>query len=255
MQLWQAVLLGVVQGFTEFIPVSSSGHLILVEQWLGGVGTQAFDLALHLGTLLALLVYFRRDWLGLITGSQPPRLGWYIGLATLPAIVAGVALSGLAEDTFRSAQLVAVNLIWVGILMLVIDRKARQRELADIQPRDSLSIGAAQALALIPGVSRSGITITAGLGLGLSRTAATRFSFLISAPIIAVAVAKVLLEGESLRQMAAEPLLFIVGGAAAAVSGYAAIRFMINFLSRIGLAPFAYYRLALGAFLLAITWL
>ena len=245
----QAIVLGVIQGLTEFLPVSSSGHLILFGGWLQTGSDLGFDLALHVGTLLALVGYFRRDFVELATGLfRGQRLSWYLALATVPAVVAGILLQDAAQSAFRSFGLVAFNLIWVAIAMLAVENYAsRKKTLKDFSLSSSLGVGVAQALALAPGVSRSGITISAGLAQGFTYEAATRFSFLLSAPVIAGAIAKVLLsDGVSLKA----PAVLGVGVLASFISGYIAIRFMLKFLSRYGLKPFAYYRIALGAIIL-----
>ena len=253
MQIIQAIILGIIQGLTEFIPVSSSGHLILFEEWLGFEGSLTFDLALHVGTLLALVIYFRGDIAGLAKGILRPRenkISWLIVMATIPAVIAGVLLESTVASAFRSPRLVAFNLILVAMVMLVVDRVAEKRsELNTISVQHAAGMGLAQVLALVPGVSRSGSTITAGLATGLTYSAATRFSFLMSVPVIAGAIVKVLLK-DGLQQVASQPLISVVGITAAAVSGYLAIRFMLSFLTRFGLAPFAYYRIALGALVL-----
>lgn len=255
MELVKAFIMGLVQGLTEFIPVSSSGHLILFDKWLGFNGGLTFDLALHIGTLLALFLFFGRDFYNLATGIfRPGKDRWLalmIILGTIPGVIAGVLLESYAETVFRSVQLVAVNLMLVAVLMLVIDKFSKKDlKIESITPKRALLIGAAQALALIPGVSRSGITIVAGLAAGFDRVTATRFSFLLSAPIITGATLKVLLDGDSFQQIGSEPALFLVGIVASFISGYVAIGFLLKYLANHGLAVFAYYRLALGAFIL-----
>jgi undecaprenyl-diphosphatase len=178
-------------------------------------------------------------------------LGLLLAVATVPAVVAGVLVQPYAETVFRSTQLVAINLIWVGILMLVVDRLVGERSgLAGIRLPQALVIGFAQAAALVPGVSRSGATITAGRALGLDRVSATRFSFLLSAPVITGATLKLVLQDSTLRDMATAPLLYVAGIAAAFVAGYLAIRFMLSYLSRHGLAPFAIYRIVVGVLII-----
>lgn len=255
MQLLQAFILGLVQGLTEFIPVSSSGHLILFDHWLGFKGGLTFDIALNIGTLIALYLFFWRDFYQLITGIFRPgkdrRLALLIILGTIPAVIAGVFLESYAETAFRSVRLVAINLMIVAVLMLVVDKFAKRNlTIDDATPKKALLVGLAQAIALVPGVSRSGITIVAGLSAGFDRVAATRFSFLLSGPIILGATLKVLADGESLSQVAMQPALFIVGIVASFISGYFAIGFLLKYLARRGLAVFAYYRLALGAIIL-----
>lgn len=258
MEVVKAIILGLVQGLTEFIPVSSSGHLLLVGQWLHfSRSGLAFDTVLDIGTLLALVLYFWRDFwsmaVDLIQGGDKRRLAIYIVIATIPAVIVGVLIQQVAETALRSTTLVAINLIWVGIVMLVVDRWAVQRRtLADMELSPAVLIGLAQALALVPGVSRSGATITAGRALGLDRVAATRFSFLLSAPIITGATLKVLIKGSTLHDIAGAPLLYGVAILAAFVSGFAAIKFLIKYLSRHGLAPFAIYRIIIGILILVV---
>lgn len=257
MELIQAIILGIVQGLTEFIPVSSSGHLILMDKWLGFSGAGlTFDVALHIGTFAALLLFFGKDFLALAKSifikDKNTKLAWLLVLGTIPAVVVGVLLQDLVETVFRSTNLVAFNLIWVGVLMLAVDRVAkRNQEISSLTPTKSLGIGAAQALALVPGVSRSGITITAGLLQGLDRVSATRFSFLLSAPAIAGATLKVIISDGG--QIASEPALFAAGIIASAVSGYLAIKFLISYLGKHGLGVFAYYRISLGTLILAMS--
>lgn len=258
MQLLYAIILGITQGLTEFIPVSSSGHLIVVGHFLNfRYSGLAFDTALDVGTLLALYIFFARDFweLGrdLILGGPKRRLALFIVAATVPGVIAGVLIQDLAETVFRSSQLVAINLIWVGIVMWQVDKWSRRnRGFEGITLPRALTVGVAQALALVPGVSRSGITITAGRALGFDRVTATRFSFYLSAPIITGATLKMLLSDQSMAQMAAAPWLYVAGILASLVSGYLAIKFLLNFLSRHSLAVFAYYRIAVGILILVI---
>lgn len=256
MQLVDALILGLTQGLTEFIPVSSSGHLIVVGHFLQfQYSGLAFDVALDIGTLAALFLFFARDFyeLGhdLIKGGPKRRLAIYLALATVPAVIAGVLLQHAAETVFRDVRLVAVNLIWVGVLMFIVDRLCRQdKDLTQITLPKAVMVGVAQALALIPGVSRSGITITAGRAFGFNRVAATRFSFLLSAPIITGATLKVLMEPEAINEMSAVPMVYVVGILGALISGYLSIKFLLRFLSRHGLGVFAIYRVALGSIIL-----
>lgn len=258
MQVFLALLIGIIQGLTEFIPVSSSGHLILADQWLNfEYGGLAFDIALNIGTLAALYIFFRRDihdlMVGLVRKTEHSRLSWLIALACIPAVVAGVMLESAAESTFRSDQLVAFNLIVVAFVMLAADRLGKKNlTMKDIGIGRALGIGFAQALALVPGVSRSGITISAGFLAGLDGKTATRFSFLLSGPIIAGATGKVLLKPENLNQMTSEPAIYGAGILGAFASGYLAIRFMLRYLANHGLAIFAYYRIVLGVLILIV---
>ena len=255
MNVFQAVILGLVQGLTEFIPVSSSGHLVLLHDVLGLTeGGLAFDVALHFGTLMALIIYFHKDILLLINGlfgrNEYQRLAWLLVLATIPAAVAGFMLEDAAETAFRSTVLVAVNLILVALLMLWAERFARRYQrkthVKHTSLKQALAVGVAQAAALVPGVSRSGSTITVGLFMGLDRVAATRFSFLLGIPIMIGAVTKVLVIDSSLQQVGTDTDIFIVGILTALLSGLLAIRFLLRYLAHHTLAVFAYYRIALG---------
>ncbi len=258
MNLLQAIILGLTQGLTEFIPVSSSGHLILVGHLLGISGSLFnFDVALDIGTLAALILFFWQDFLelavALFVKSEKTRLAWLLALATIPGVAAGVLLQKLVETKFQSDSLVAVNLIVVAVVMLMADQLGRKHDdLSKMTASKSVIIGLAQALALVPGVSRSGITISAGLFEGFDRVSATKFSFWLSAPIIAGATAKVLLKHSTLVDMHSHVGLYLAGILAAAVSGYLAIKFLISYLGRHGLAVFAYYRLAVGALILGL---
>lgn len=261
MSIIDALILGIVQGLTEFIPVSSSGHLVLFHEWLGvAENGLAFDVALHFGTLLALLIYFHKDILSLVKAlfvrSAQTRLAWLLAVATIPAVIGGVLLEDLAESTFRSTTLVAVNLIVVALLMLAAERYAAgqktRTKLVDTKPKQALSVGVAQALAIIPGVSRSGATITTGIFMGFDRVSATRFSFLLGIPIMVGAITKVMLDG-GLQTVQNELSLFAVGVFTAFVSGLVAITFLLKYLAKHTLNVFAYYRIGLGLVVLLLT--
>jgi undecaprenyl-diphosphatase len=259
MTIWQAAVLGLVQGLTEFLPISSSGHLELFRQILGWRGFDlAFDVALHWGTLLAVLVYFRKDWLelvrGVTAGIRERRANTQTALAaklivgSIPAAVAGVLIEDLAETVFRSPWVIVTMLAVVGVMLLVADRSARPGP-ADQIPgwRATLIIGMAQAVALVPGTSRSGITMLAGISTGLSRASAARFSFLLAAPIIFGAGLFKL--GDALQS----PVLpLAVGFVTAALSGGVAIAFLLRYLTRGSFAPFAFYRIGLAVVVAAV---
>ena len=278
----QAVVLGIVQGLTEFMPISSSAHLIIVP-WLFNWNDPAltsltFDVALHLGTLLAVLVFFAGDWISLVRawvlsirewkiGDDPQRrLAWFIVIGTIPGGIAGIlgekAIEGLFHQPgvpiLRSAMLVmAVIIAVLGALLFLADRLARHLQSLDtITFKETLLIGLAQALAIFPGVSRSGSTISAGLALGLKRDSAAKFSFLLSAPIIAGAGLKSLWDIYKGLKVGAIPhsdlLLFPIGFVVAALSGYLCIRFLMNYLQKHPVDVFVYYRWAL-AVLIAIV--
>jgi undecaprenyl-diphosphatase len=277
MTLLQAIVLGAVQGLTEFVPVSSSAHLILVP-WLFSWPAPglAFDVALHLGTLLAVLAYFWRDLLAMLAAGlrslatrrlddPQARLAWVIALGTIPAVIAGALFDDALEAFFHDPNggpgtlpilLIALLLGALGLVLWLAERLARHvRGLDSIGWRDGLLIGLAQALALLPGVSRSGSTLTAGLALGLRRDDAARFSFLLSVPIIIGAGAKKLFDVAQAGGFEQEPLLFAAGVLTAAVVGYLSIHFLLRFLRRDSADVFAYYRWVLAAALVALALL
>jgi undecaprenyl-diphosphatase len=268
----QALVMGVVQGLTEFLPVSSSGHLIIVPFLFGWndafITSLEFSVMLHLGTLVALLVYFRNDWLRLVPAGlaavrdrsfhddEDRRLAWLLVASTVPAAVIGVLFGDLLETTFRSVGLVAVTLVVGGVILLFADRfGAKSRGVEDVTFPIAIGIGAAQALALIPGISRSGISISAARMVGLDRESAARFAFLMATPITAGAglfEARKLLAGESGLQFDVLPL--VVGMVAALISGLIAIRFMLSYLRSQSLDVFVWYRFVLAAIVL-VVWL
>lgn len=252
MTILQAAVLGAVQGITEFLPISSTAHLYLVP-WLLGWPEHSltFDVALHMGTLVAVTAVFWRDLLelalaALTEGLRTPtgRLGWAIAVATVPAAVAGLLLENAVETVFRSPLVMAASLAVLGVVLWQVDRQARgRRALAQAGFADVLYVGLAQPLALVPGVSRSGITMTAGLLAGLDREAAARISFLLSFPtILGAGVLKLREVGSG----AADPA-FWTGIAVSAVTGYLAIRYLLAYLRRGSYSVFAAYRVALAA--------
>jgi undecaprenyl-diphosphatase len=268
-QIFQALVMGIVQGLTEFLPISSSGHLILVP-WLFGwtdslIESLAFSVVLHGGTLAALLVYFRDDWrrlipAGLVTvrdrsfGDDPDRrLAWLLVASTAPAAVAALLFDDVIEATVREAGLVAVMLVIGAAILWVADRWGPRTHTIDrLTFRGAIGIGAAQALALVPGVSRSGISMSAALFAGLDRADAARYSFLMATPITAMAVAY-----ESLKLLrgevgGAEPVTLIVGVLASFVSGILAISFLLRYLRTRSFNIFVAYRLVLAAVILVV---
>jgi len=261
----QAIVLGSVQGFTEFLPISSSAHLILVPWFLGWQDQGlTFDVVLHAGTLLAILAYFWQDWYGMLRGLlswkwKPPaggeaagsRLFFYVTCATIPAALAGFFAEKMVETTLRSPFVLSFTMIGVAVLLWVAEKTARlEKGLSEVSLADALSIGTAQALALIPGTSRSGITITTGLFLGFTRETAARFSFLLSAPIIAGAGLKKALELRHEGILHTEQLPLLLGFLASLSIGYLTIRFLMNFLQRNSLFIFICYRILLGMLIL-----
>jgi len=261
----QIIVLAVLQGVTEFLPVSSSAHLILVpvltaweDQGLG------FDIAVHAGTLLAVVVYFRHDLVQMATEwgrslltrqvTPPARLAWGVLLATIPVGLAGITLKGFIEVHLRSPLLIAVGLIAFGLLLGWADwRRRGELDVYSLSWMGMLLIGCAQALALFPGTSRSGITITAALLLGLSREAAARFSFLLSIPVIFLAGGLQLLD----LIRSADPTdwnAILFGILLSAFSAFVCIHYFMAFIRRIGMQPFVVYRIVLGVILIAVFW-
>ena len=261
LSVFEAIVLGIVQGLTEFLPISSSGHLRIVPAFFGwddpGAG---FTAVIQMGTMAAVLLYFREDlwnitrmWLRSLRDPEvrsetDARLGWYLIIGTLPIIVFGFLLKDPIENEFRSLELIGSTLIVLGLILLAADRLGRkEREVEQITLRDGVAMGFAQSLALIPGVSRSGATITAGLFLGLNRAAAARFSFLLSVPAV------VLSGGYELRHFVdgsstggAGTFDLIVATVAAFISGYASIAFLLKFLVTHTFDIFVLYRVGLG---------
>jgi len=265
--LIEAIVLGIVQGLTEFLPISSTGHLRIVPALLGWDDPgAAFTAVTQLGTVLAVLVFFRRDlwtvaraWLASLRepsrrGSLDARMGWYLIVGTIPISIFGLAFEGPIENGARSLYLVGVVLVVFAFVMLAADRfSSRDRGQEDVTLRDGLVVGCAQALALVPGVSRAGATITAGLFLGLNRTAAARFSFLLSVPAVVLSGVfqlEAMLAGEEggvgLTATAVATLV-------AFAFGYASIAFLLRFLERHGLGVFVGYRIVLGVTVLALV--
>lgn len=264
----QLVVLALIQGLTEFLPISSSAHLILPSQILGWPDQGlAFDVAVHVGTLAAVMLAFRRDigfilsgWFGQFAGSGPlasrqtesSRLGWLVLLATLPAVIVGGLFNDLIEVSLRSSLVIATTTLGFGVLLWWADIKgARNRELATLTFKAALFIGMFQAVALIPGTSRSGITITAALLLGFERMSAARFSFLLSIPLIIAAGA---LKGVELAQTGTDAAIndVVIGALLSFAAALVCIKLFLKALDRIGMWPFVVYRLVLGVALLVL---
>jgi undecaprenyl-diphosphatase len=261
MEWIQPLILALIQGITEFLPVSSQAHLVLYSLFTGtayqGID---FDIIMHAGSLVAVVAYFRReifsmvrDWTGALFGkgrTDDSRLAWWIIIGTLPAGILGLLLKDYAEEMLRSPLIMGAALIGFGLLLGWADwKRTGVRDENSLTLRDVLVIGFAQALALIPGTSRSGITITAALMLGLNREAASRFSFLLSIPIIAAASLMGVRDLTSSGIQADIPVL-LMSFAAAVLSTYACIHYFLAFIRRIGMQPFVVYRLILGAVLI-----
>ncbi len=265
MGMIQLIVLAVVQGLTEFLPISSSGHLVLVPSIFGWTDQGlAFDVAVHFGSLIAVCVFFRHDIAALLRGVQTilsghvkadnARMVWYLGFGTIPAAIAGLQFAGWIADNLRDPKIVIVTLTAYGILMALADRFASsERNITDVRMRDALVIGFAQALALIPGTSRSGITITTGRFLGIARQDAARFSFLLSVPVILLATVYegvIMVTGDA--PVAWGNLAF--AALISAIVAYLSIEFFMRVVSAIGLLPFAIYRVLLAGVIIYVLY-
>ena len=265
---WQAAILGVLQGLTEFLPISSSAHLILLPWMLGwpplGI---LFDVVIHGGTLLAVLIYFREDWKDVIDEilmRLRGRVLWRgsgslvdaLIVGTIPAVLVALALRDWIEQYARVPKVTIVTLAVFGLLLLWADRRRGTRTVSDVTLRDALLVGCAQSLALVPGVSRSGITITAALLLGFSRRESARFSFLLATPIIALGALDgglLLVTGEGGGELHASAVL--AGVLVSFVVGYLCIKYFLQFLRHRSFLPFVVYRLGLAAVILALVYM
>jgi len=251
----EAILLGIVQGLTEFLPVSSTAHLILFPWffgWSGVVDTLTFDIALHTGTLTALLFYFWRDWTALFLKRK--KIFGMIVLASIPAGVAGFFLNDVAEKYLRNPFLISMMLVAVGIIMLASEKAKKYKDIEKTGLKDAIIIGIAQAIAIIPGVSRSGITISAGLSRGLKREESARFSFLLSTPIIAGATMLHLKKLFSAQENY-DLQLFALGLITSSLTGFLTIKFLLNFLKKYPLHVFVFYRFLLAIVIIINIWL
>lgn len=264
METFQIIVLALIQGLTEYLPISSSAHLILPSQILGWPDQGlAFDVAVHGGSLLAVTTYFHRDLRAIATGtltqcvqrqSNPEgRLGFYLMFATIPVGLAGLLLDDFIETHLRSTFVIATTTIVFGLLLALADKTgARNLGMAQLTLRITLVIGFAQALALIPGTSRSGITITAALAMGLDRESAARFSFLLAVPVI------ILSGGYKALQLASEASVawqeIALGFLVSAITAFACIHFFLALVKKIGMMPFVWYRMILGLVLFGLIF-
>ena len=268
MSLGQAIVLGIVQGLTEFLPISSSGHLRIVPAFLGWEDPgAAFTAVIQLGTMAAVLLYFRRDlvriaaaWLASLRdparrSELDARLGWYLILATIPIAVFGLAFKHQIENGARDLYLIGVMLVVFGLVLLAAEALSRrERDIATITRRDAVVVGLAQALALVPGVSRSGATISAGLLLGFDRVSAARFSFLLSVPAVVLSglfELRGVIDGSAEGAVGAGPTA--VATVLAFLTGYASIAFLLRFLTTHSTFVFVGYRVVLGGAVLALV--
>ena len=262
MDTLQIIFLAIIQGLTEFLPVSSSAHLILPSALLGWQDQGlAFDVAVHVGSLIAVISYFRKDivqltgcWLGSFMGAgvtPESRLGWHIILATIPAGLAGLLFDDFIEANLRSIAVIAATTIVFGVLLGFADIwGSRSKSLQQFTWRTALLVGLAQALALIPGTSRSGITITAALALGFDRKSAARFSFLLAIPVIVLSGGY---KATQLSQLEQVPWIDIaMGTVLSGIAAYLCIHTFLAVINRIGMMPFVIYRLLLGAVLIGV---
>jgi undecaprenyl-diphosphatase len=270
MPLIQVVILAIVQGLTEFLPVSSTAHLFLVSTLLGWQDEGlAFDIALHIGTLLAVVIYFFGDWVQIVAQAFGVRAGrdgelkhntmllWLLAFGTVPVGIAGLLFNKQAEGAWRNLYVIGTMLIVVGVLMWLAENSARKlRDLSSVGLPDALAIGAAQALAVVPGTSRSGITITAGLFRNLTRESAARFSFLLSTPAIGAAAAKDLWEMYKHHELhVLATTNYLVGIVVSALTGCIVIAWFLRYLRGAGLRPFVYYRILFGIIVLALAFI
>ncbi len=257
----EALILGIVQGITEFLPISSTAHLILLPwffKWGGDLNTLTFALALHAGTLFSLVICFWRDWVEMLTSKR--RLFYLIIIASIPAGVSGLIFHDAIESSLRSPYIISIALVVIGIVMLLSEKMNKKRGIDNrgidkLNIYDAILIGFSQAVALIPGVSRSGITISAGLLRGLDRSSSARFSFLLSTPVIGGAT---LLHAKKMLTTGTEHYnldLFMAGFAASAITGFLAIKFLMSFFKKYSLNVFVYYRFFLAAVILSGLWL
>ncbi|MDQ9093298.1 undecaprenyl-diphosphate phosphatase [Pseudoalteromonas haloplanktis] len=258
MSIIEIIVLALIQGLTEFLPISSSAHLILPSQILGWQDQGlAFDVAVHVGTLIAVVIYFRKEvveilgaWFksfGAQGATDDSKLGWWIILGTVPAAVLGLVFKDLIELYLRSAWVIAITTILFGLLLWYADVKGKQtKTIYQLNWKSALMIGMAQAMAMIPGTSRSGITMTAGLMLGMNKQSAARFSFLLAIPVISMMGLYYIIE-LALGDHIVDWTTLILGAGLSFISAYACIFFFLKIIERMGMMPFVIYRLLLGA--------
>lgn len=266
MEIYQAVILGVVQGLTELLPISSSAHLNLIPTIFNWSVPESFDVALHFGTLLAIGIFFFKDWLKLIAGgfkkifkkedSTEGRMFWYIVAATIPGGIIGFILDKYAQDLLTKPLIIAIALIVMGIILYLVDKNAKsETDYENMTFKQTFFIGLSQALAFIPGVSRSGITMTTGRAMGVKRESTAKYSFMLSAPIVLAATVFKL--GDFIDYFAVASttgiIAFVLGVLVSFIVGIIVIKFLLNYLKKGSFKIFAVYRVVVG--LLVIAWL
>ena len=259
MEIYQGIVLGIIQGITELLPISSSAHLFLIPWFFKWTIPEAFDIALHFGTLLAIGLFFFKDWVGLIRGgyklaikkekSIEGKMFWYIVIATIPGGIIGFILDKYAETLLTQPLIIAIALIVMGTILYIVDKKAKKEtEYENLNLKQTFMIGLSQALAFIPGVSRSGVTMTTGRLLGVKREAVARYSFMLSAPIVLAATAY------KFKDFVFD-LPFIIGVLASFISGLFVIKFLMGYLKKGSFKIFAIYRVILGLIIFAIMFI
>lgn len=255
MSNFQAIMMGIIQGIGEFLPISSSGHLVLAP-WLFDweVPGLTFDVALHMGTLIAVLAYFWRDWIDLfnaaLTGrdKEKRKIFWFLVIASIPAVIVGLSLKDILENVFRSPLVIGIMLIVFAVLLYLADSKKQIRRLDSMTAGDAIIIGIAQAIALIPGVSRAGITMTAARWFSFTREEAARFSFLLSTPVI-FGAGVIELSGANLAEI---NFPFILGVVVSGIVGLLSISLILKFLRTYSFKVFVAYRIILGSIIIAV---
>ena len=266
MEIYQAIILGIVQGLTELLPISSSAHLNLIPTIFNWSVPESFDIALHFGTLLAIGIFFFKDWLGLIAGGYEQvikkkkttegRMFWYIVIATIPGGAIGFVLDKYAEEILTKPIIIAIALIVMGIVLYIVDKKSSTKtEYKDMTLKQTFLIGLSQALAFIPGVSRSGVTMTTGRAMGVSRESTAKYSFMLSAPIVLAATVFKLGDFIEYFTMASTTgiIAFILGVLVSFIVGIIVIKFLLEYLKKGSFKVFAIYRVIVGV--LVIAWL
>lgn len=258
MDIFQAIVLGIVQGLTELLPVSSSAHLFLIPWIFNWPEIGDFDVALHFGTLLAIGIFFFKDWIALIKGgynqvvkkqkSTEGRMFWYIVIATIPGGAIGFLLDHFAEDLLTNAVIIGIALIVMGIILYIVDKKSKsETEYKDMTFKQTFLIGLSQALAFIPGVSRSGITMTTARAMGVKRESAAKYSFMLSAPIVLAATLY------KIKDFAFDQLSFYIGVLASFIVGILVIKYLLQYLQKGSFKVFAIYRIVIGIIVLVIA--